>query len=164
MPIQPDNKSLLSPKGFRFVIQRLPHVNYFCTSASIPDVSLSAIDSIQSPFNKLPTAGDKLEFGQLQLKFKIDEDLKNYREIFDWMSGLGYPEDYSQRKALTEPYSDASLIITTAQYQPNVEVKFKGLFPTNLTSVEFDIGQPDIEYLTGDVTFTYRSYELSSII
>jgi len=37
------------------------------------------------------------------------------------------------------------------------------LYPTNIASLEFDIGQSDIEYLTGDVTFTYRSYQITSI-
>jgi hypothetical protein len=163
MPNEPTNKSLLSPIGFRFQIQKLPHVNYFCTAASIPDMSLGRIDTVTNPFNKLPIAGDKMEFSDLSLKFRVDEDMKNYREIVDWMTGLGFPDNYEQRKLLTEPYSDASLIIMTSQYQPNIEVKFIDLYPTNIASLEFDIGQSDIEYLTGDVTFTYRSYQITSI-
>ena len=165
MPTEPSNKSLLSPVGFKFAIQKLPHVNYFCTSASIPDMALGRIDTVTNPFNKLPIAGDKMEFSDLSLKFKVDEDMKNYREIFDWMVGLGFPDSYDQRKAVNknQPYSDASLIIMTAQYQPNIEVKFIDLYPTNLASLEFDISGTDIEYLTGDVTFTYRSYEINSI-
>ncbi len=163
MPNEPTNKSLLSPIGFRFQIQKLPHVNYFCTAASIPDMSLGRIDTVTNPFNKLPIAGDKMEFSDLSLKFRVDEDMKNYREIVDWMTGLGFPDNYEQRKLLTEPYSDASLIIMTSQYQPNIEVKFIDLYPTNIASLEFDISQSDIEYLTGDVTFTYRSYQITSI-
>ncbi len=163
MPNEPTNKSLLSPIGFRFQIQKLPHVNYFCTAASIPDMSLGRIDTVTNPFNKLPIAGDKMEFSDLSLKFRVDEDMKNYREIVDWMTGLGFPDNYEQRKLLTEPYSDASLIIMTSQYQPNIEVKFIDLYPTNISSLEFDISQSDIEYLTGDVTFTYRSYQITSI-
>ena len=163
MPNEPTNKSLLSPIGFRFQIQKLPHVNYFCTAASIPDMTLGRIDTVTNPFNKLPIAGDKMEFSDLSLKFRVDEDMKNYREIVDWMTGLGFPDNYEQRKLLTEPYSDASLIIMTSQYQPNIEVKFIDLYPTNIASLEFDISQSDIEYLTGDVTFTYRSYQITSI-
>jgi hypothetical protein len=163
MPTEPTNKSLLSPIGFKFLIKKLPHVNYFCTSAYIPDMTLGRIETVTNPFNKLPIAGDKLDFGDLTLKFKIDEDMKNYREIFDWMTGLGFPDNYDQRRLLTEPYSDASLIITTAQYKPNIEVKFIDLYPTNIASLEFDVSQPDVEYLTGDVTFNYRSYELVTI-
>lgn len=163
MPNEPTNKSLLSPIGFRFSIQKLPHVNYFCTSASIPDMSLGRIDTVTNPFNKLPIPTTKLDFSDLSIKFKVDEDMKNYREIFDWMIELGFPDNYEQKSKWADTYSDASLIIMTAQYQPNIEVKFIDLYPTNLASLEFDIAGTDIEHLSGDVTFAYRSYEINSI-
>jgi hypothetical protein len=163
MPTEPTNKSLLSPIGFRFTIQKLPHVNYFCTAASIPDMALGRIDSVPNPFNKLPIPSTKLEFSDLSIKFKIDEDMKNYREIFDWMNALGFPDSYDQKSKWADTYSDASLIIMTSQYQPNIEIKFIDLYPSNLASVEFDISGSDIEFLSGDVTFNYRSYQINSI-
>jgi hypothetical protein len=163
MPTEPTNKSLLSPIGFRFTIQKLPHVNYFCTAASIPDMALGRIDSVTNPFNKLPIPSTKLEFSDLSIKFKIDEDMKNYREIFDWMNALGFPDSYDQKSKWADTYSDASLIIMTSQYQPNIEIKFIDLYPSNLASVEFDISGSDIEFLSGDVTFNYRSYQINSI-
>jgi len=51
----------------------------------------------------------------------------------------------------------------TSQYQPNIEIKFIDLYPSNLASVEFDISGSDIEFLSGDVTFNYRSYQINSI-
>jgi len=163
MPTEPTNKSLLSPIGFRFTIQKLPHVNYFCTAASIPDLSLGRIDSVTNPFNKLPIPSTKLDFSDLSIKFKIDEDMKNYREIFDWMNALGFPDSYDQKSKWSETYSDASLVILTSQYQPNIEIKFVDIYPSNLASLEFDVSGADVEYLTGDVTFNYRSYQINTI-
>ena len=161
-PSEPSNKSLLSPLGFQFSIQKLPHVNYFCTAATIPDVSLGVVEA-PNPFNRLVKASDKLDFADLSLQFRVDEDMKNYQEIFDWLIGLGYPDEFPQRKGLTDPYSDASLIVTTAQYQPNIEVRFKDLFPTNLASLEFKVDDADVQYLIGSVTFKYRAYDIQSI-
>ena len=161
-PSEPTNKSLLSPVGFRFNIQRLPHVNYFCTTASIPDISIGA-NEVSNPFSTLKRAGDKVTFSELSLQFQVDEDMKNYQEIFDWIQGLGYPDNFEQRKAITEPFSDAGLIITTAQYQPNIEITFKELYPVSLGALEFDITQSDVTYLTGSVTFAYRSYDILTI-
>jgi len=161
-PSEPNNKSLLSPVGFKFNIQRLPHVNYFCTSANIPDVTLGQSE-VQNPFVKLKRAGEKIEFSDLTLEFQVDEDMKNYQEIFDWIQGLGFPDNFPQRAAITEPYSDASLVITTAQYQPNIEIRFKDLYPTSLASLQFDLKQSDIQYLAGSVTFAYRSYDILTI-
>lgn len=166
----PDNKNFLSPLGFKFSVQKLPHVNYFCTSASIPDMTLGQVDTITNTFIKLPTPGDKLTFGALNIRFRVDEDLKNFREIYDWMIGLGYPDNFDQRAAISrnansigEVFSDGSLIITTASYKPNIEVKFVDLYPVGLGTVDFDLSQQEVEYVTADVQFIFRKYELTTI-
>ena len=95
----PENLSFLSPTGFKFSIQKLPHVNYFCTSATIPDITLGQVDQ-ENIFIKIPVPGDKLTFSALELRFAIDEDLKNFKEIYDWLEGLGYPDNFQQRANL----------------------------------------------------------------
>ena len=172
-PSQPDNKNFLSPIGFRFTVQKLPHVNYFCTSASVPAITMGQIDSLDTPFIKLPMPGDKMTFDPLDLAFRIDEDLKNYREIYDWLISLGYPDNFAQharfqranaQNAGSDTYfSDASLIIMTNQYKPNIEVKFTDLYPISLSSVEFNIEANDVTYLNAQVSFVYRKYELITI-
>jgi len=165
MATNPDNKNFLSPIGFQFAIQRLPHVNYFCTSASIPEVSMGETE-IQNPFIKIPKPGEKLTFGQLNLRFRVDEDMKNFQEIFDWLVGLGYPDNFDQRANLiasSHIYSDASLLITTNQYKPNIDITFIDLHPTALSAVEFNIEQGDVDYLNADVSFAYRRYKLTTV-
>jgi hypothetical protein len=168
---QPDNKSFLSPIGFQFSIKRLPHVNYFCTSAELPDITLGQVDTVENTFIKLPVPGDKLTFGALSLRFRVDEDMKNFREIYDWLMGLGFPDNFQQYQTIRsagiqqqgEVYSDGSLIITTAAFQPNIEVKFVDMYPVSLSSLSFDIEGTDVEYLQADVNFAYRKYELTTI-
>jgi len=165
MATNPNNKNFLSPIGFQFAIQRLPNVNYFCTSATIPQVSMGETE-FQNPFVKIPLPGEKLTFGELSLRFRVDEDMKNFQEIFDWLIGLGYPDDFNQRGRVQTNYgiySDATLLITTNQYKPNIHVTFIDLHPTSLSPVEFNIEQGDIEYLSADATFAYRSYKLTSV-
>lgn len=170
---EPDNKNFLNPIAFQFAIQKLPHVNYFCTSATLPTISMGQIDTLDNPFIKLPMPGDKLIFDPLNLVFRVDEDMKNYREIYDWVISLGYPDNFGQHPEFQRTnaanrsndtyFSDASLIIMTNQYKPNIEVKFTDLYPISLSSVDFNIEQDDINYLNADVTFAYRKYELLTI-
>jgi hypothetical protein len=170
MATSPDNKNFLSPIGFQFVIQKLPHVNYFCTAASVPSVSTNDIDT-PTPFIRLPQPGDKLQFGTLDLAFRIDEDMQNYREIYNWLVGINPTDTFNQRipllragaSATESIYSDASLIVLTNQYKPNIEIKFTDVFPTSLSSFEFNIEQADVEYLNASVTFTYRKYDLLTV-
>ena len=168
---QPDNKSFLSPIGFRCACNRLPHVNYFCTSATIPDISLGETTPVDNPFVRLPIPGDKLTFGRLDLTFRVDEDMKNFREIYDWLISLGYPDNFGQRGALGrtqssvgEVYSDGSLVITSSNMQPNIEIKFTDMYPASLTALEFDVEVTDIEYLKATVSFAYRKYEITTIL
>lgn len=169
----PENKSFLSPIGFKFTIKRLPHVNYFCTSTELPDISMGQIDTVENTFIKLPVPGDKLVFGLLNLRFRVDEDMKNFKEIYDWLIGLGYPDNFSQSAAIRnnngilpqgDVYSDGSLIITTASFKPNVEVKFTDMYPVSLSSLAFNVESTDVEYLQADVNFAYRKYELTTIV
>ena len=169
--MQPENKNFLSPIGFQLSLQKLPHVNYFCTTASIPDITLGAVDQ-ENTFIKLPIPGDKMTFGQLSLGFRVDEDMKNFIEIYNWMIALGYPDNFAQRAQFQRTsektnvetrtvYSDGSMIILTNQYKPNVEVKFVDMYPISLSSLDFSVENTDIEYLTGNVVFAYRKYELN---
>ena len=168
---QPNNKSFLSPLGFQFSIKRLPHVNYFCTSAELPAITLGQVDTIDNTFIKLPVPGDKLSFSALNLRFRVDEDMKNFQEIYDWLTGLGFPDNFQQYgtiknggiQPIGEVYSDGSLIITTSSFQPNIEVKFIDMYPVSLSSLSFSVEGSDVEYLQADVNFAYRKYELTTI-
>ncbi|MEK9696350.1 MAG: hypothetical protein VW270_11325, partial [Candidatus Poseidoniales archaeon] len=130
------------------------------------------VDTVENTFIKLPVPGDKLVFGTLNLSFRVDEDMKNFREISDWLIGLGYPDNFTQSASLRngngllpqgDVYSDGTLIITTSNFQPNIEIQFIDMYPVSLTSLTFDINNSDVEYLQASVNFAYRKYELTTI-
>ena len=105
---QIENRNFLAPVGFKFNLQRSPGTAFFCNQANIPDISLGV--AIQpNPLRDIPTPGDKMDFGDLNLRFLGDEDLTNFMEIQNWMRGLGYPEDTQQFDKLDK---DGSKIIT----------------------------------------------------
>jgi hypothetical protein len=60
-------------------------------------------------------------------------------------------------------YSDGNLIITTSQYQPNLQINFIDLYPISLGSLEFNTQNTDIDYLQGSVSFAYRKYSIDII-
>jgi hypothetical protein len=131
---------------------------------------MGQIDTVENTFIKLPVPGDKLQFGLFNLRFRVDEDMKNYIEIYDWLIGLGYPDNFEQHANIArgiqdvgKVYSDGSLIITTSSYKPNIEVKFIDMYPVSLTSVPFSIEGTDVDYVQADVNFAYRKYELIKI-
>ena len=48
--------------------------------ANIPEMTLGVAEQ-PTPFKDIPVPGDKIQFGDLQLRFLVDEDLENFMEI-----------------------------------------------------------------------------------
>ena len=170
---QIDNRNFLSPTGFKFALTRTPKVAFFCNQANIPDLNLG-IAMQPSYLKDIDTPGDKIVFGDLNLRFLVDENLENYMEIYNWIIGLGYPEKLNQFKDLQREgvvqgnytkdrqniYSDGTLQILTSSQIPNFQISFKDLFPYSLSTVVFDATDTDIQYFTADVSFKYTIYNI----
>tara|TARA_B100000287_G_scaffold396434_1_gene412084 strand:+ start:53 stop:601 length:549 start_codon:yes stop_codon:yes gene_type:complete len=163
------NRNFLSPAGFNFTITKTPKVSFFCSSASIPEITFDT--NIQSSYLKdIAVPGEKLEYQDLMVRFLVDEDLKNYMAIHNWMTGIGYPETLGDFKKETtaddgsrdmnQQFSDGSLSILNSNYRTNAIVKFKDLFPVSLTSLEFDTSVTDIQYFTAQANFKYLVYNI----
>ena len=163
------NRNFLSPAGFNFSITKTPKVSFFCSSASIPEITFDT--NTQSSYLKdIAVPGEKLEYQDLMVRFLVDEDLKNYMAIHNWMTGIGYPESLGDFKTETtaddgsrdmnQQFSDGSLSILNSQFRTNAIVKFQDLFPTSLTSLEFDTSVTDIQYFTAQANFKYLVYNI----
>ena len=189
---QPTKLDYASPTQFKFSIIKLPKVEYFCTAANIPGISLGGAMSQVTPLKDVPLPGDKLTYEPLQMTFLVDENLENFQEIHGWLVGLGFPRDYSEFRNLvasgddrfpaknqsisTEPgkvkygspnvggtYSDATLTVLTSKNNPQLEVRFRNVFPTSLTGLNYDQQATDVEYLTATVSFNYEIYDFATV-
>jgi len=169
----PQNQNFLSPIGFKFIIGRTPNVDYFTQSASIPQVEIG-VREITTPVKEYSLPGDKMTFGDLNLRFLVNEDLDNYYEIFKWLKGLTNPKhqknfqrylaSVDERGRVTEfdkMMSDARLLILNSNYNTISIINFFNIFPTSLTTLEFDASATDVNYLTADVNFKYTMYEIT---
>ena len=170
------NRNFLSPLGFKFSLKRSPGVAYFCNEANIPDMSLSIAEQ-PTYLRDIPIPGDKIDFGDLSLRFLVDEDLTNYMEIQNWIRGLGYPERVSEYQDLEKKayikqtfgqkrqdiYSDGTLQILSNNLIPKFQVIFDDLFPYSLSTITFDATDTDIEYFTAEVSFKYTLYTLTNL-
>lgn len=163
------NRNFLSATGFKFNLARTPKVDFFSKLANIPGINLGV--AVQPSYLKdIPIPGDKLTFDDFTLQFTIDEDLENYIEIQNWMRGLGYPESIQEydKWRLSDPnnpnqdpnLSDGSLIIYNSNFNPTAVIKFEGMFPTSLSTLQFDATSTDVQYLTAEVTFKYAIYKI----
>ena len=170
------NRNFLAPTGFKFTLDRAKSVSFFCNQANIPDISLGVAEQ-PTYLKDIPLPGDKMTFEDLNLKFLVDEDLKNYMEIQNWMRGLGYPESLKEiynwqreNPNLDQPegsqlnlYCDATLIILNSSNLGNFKVNFRDVFPTSLSTLTFDATPVDIDYFTAEVSFKYTIYDITDM-
>ena len=170
-----DNRNFLSPTGFKFGLKRSPGVAFFCNQANIPSLDLGVAEQ-PSYLKDIPLPGDKMQFGDLNLRFLVDEDLVNFMEIQNWMRGLGFPESLAEfndlknqailgpmGKSTEDVYSDGTLQILSSNLIPKFQVVFNDLFPYSLSTVTFDATDTDIEYFTADVSFKYTIYQITDL-
>ena len=165
---QPINTSFLSPIGFKFQLNNFPAVNYFCQSATLPGISISAID-VPTPLKTIAMVGDEVNFEELSIKFIVDENMKNWLSIYDWIIGLGFPtkegqEKYAKLAIASELTTDATLTVLTSNMNPQINFVFRECFPLSLTSIAFDSGGTDIDYVTADVSFRYDVYTVENLL
>jgi|SRR6056300_493981 len=166
----PDNINPLSPVGFRLDIEKLPEVSYFCQEATIPDVTLSSI-AVPTPLAQIQVPDSILQYGDLIVNFLVDEDMNNYKSLYNWVKGLGFPNDHREytetieadrrfgTSELTKNYSDASLSILSSSNTVVQTIKFIDLFPISIASLQFGSNLNDVNYLQGNAIFRYTSYE-----
>ena len=154
---QPTNRNFLTPVGFKLSLELFPGVDFFCQSASIPDISMPSA-TVPTPYRNIPIAGSGgVEFGDLIVRFIVDEDLNNYKKIHDWIREYGVADDLAAGK---DEYSVALLEILTSHNNPNRFVEFTNIFPVSLTGVPFDASNTDVEFMTADVVFKYEKYDI----
>lgn len=167
----PENAAFLSPLIFKFQIKKTPTLNFYVQNVNIPGVHLPAVES-PNPFVKIPYPGDHIQYDDIMINFKVDENFTNWLEIYNWIKGLGYPNRFSEHAALTNPAvrlgeglkSDISLIVMGSNRVPRFDVTFVDAFPVSVSSLIFDTTRTDVNYIDAAATFRYTSYEINQII
>ena len=182
---QPTVYDYASPNTWRFNLARLPLVTWFCVNGNIPGINLGEAQ-YPTPMADIGITGDKLTYETLNITFLVDEELKNYRELWDWMVGIGFPKQHKQWEtalsagtselvqmsvspdsgARDNPtysedtlYSDGSLVIYNSKNNPKVELSFYSMFPTSLSGLNFSQQEADVEYLRADASFRFLYYD-----
>jgi len=122
----------------------------------LPDVSA---DGASLPYQQIDISipSDKITFGSFEISYLIDEDLLNYKEIFDWMKSN--VETKHATTTSSDHYRDLTLTVMNSANNVTKQIKFVDAYPTSLSSLPFDITTTDVEYLTAVAAFDYSYYE-----
>ena len=166
------NKNYLSPIGFLLLLDKAKKVSFLCQRAEIPQMTLGDVQIPTRGLVPIPVEGN-MRYSDFTIEFIVDENLENYLQIHNWMRALGTPQDFTERKVWREAYaetptrdprfSDATLQVLNNNNNANFDVVFKDLFPTDLSTLSFDVTGTDNEYFTATATFKYTLYEVRKV-
>lgn len=166
----PENTNPLSPNGYMFSIQKLPELTFFCQEVTLPAISMVTIEQA-NPYVKIPQPGEMLDFDPLRVQFLVDNNMSNYKAIYNWLYALGYPENntdainysannMSMATSTNETlFSDATLTILGNTNNAIQTVQFTDIFPASIESLTFSSTSNDVQYLVGSATFNYTLYK-----
>ena len=156
----PDNINPLSPNGFNFAIQKLPQMSYFCQQVNLPGIILGE-PTIANPFTTQPIPGEHITYDQLNVQFLVDEQMANYKAIYNWIIALGFPNDYEQyttfvnedqrglTSELAKNYSTGTMQILGNTNNVVRTVTFNDLFPVSISTLDFQSTNQDVLYGRG---------------
>jgi len=130
----------------------MPQVAYQTNMVGLPGISLG-LTPVPNPSLDYSVPGSKLQFHPLTINFLIDEDLSNYKEVYNWMMEMRSPEDHTQADVL----SDCTLTILSNQKNPIAHITFVDTFPIELADLQFDFRAPETQF--SSVTLEYKYFK-----
>jgi len=171
----PTNPNFLQPNKFTLNFSRLPNMQFFCQSVSVPGISLSEIPQ-NTPFVDVYRPGEKAIYDLLNVTFYIDEELQAWKEIHDWIRAMTFPTDFAEYRNLGDlnkyasvvetrqpQYSDAAITLLSSSNKPYYKFKFVGVFPTTITTFVMTATDSAENAMTADATFRYSFYDIEKL-
>jgi hypothetical protein len=142
--------------SFRLAIDKLkfPNVEYTVQTLSLPDMNMEGAP-LATPQRNIALAPDKIDYGQFEMTFLVDEYLYNYIEIHDWMLGLVTTGENKDTRLVR----DMTLQVLTSHNNVAREIQFIDAYPTSLSSLPFDTTVADTNYLVANVSFNYSYFK-----
>jgi len=172
------NKSILNKNNFRLLIDKVPTVEYYVRTVNIPGLTFG--ETVQAAGVGIDAyfPGDKVSYDTLDVSFLVDEDLENFKEIYDWMDSIVPVADPRLYESYTRTiktqtgtlsavendlnqYSDITLVTNTNKNVPNRYFRFHDCFPISLGSIELESGA-DAEAVICTVSFRFTYYEIKT--
>ncbi len=147
--------NFLNPSSFVLSLdsQTYSGAEFTIQTMFLPDVTAEGAP-LQFRQRNIATVADKITFGSFEVSYLIDEDLLNYKEIFDWIKS-----NVESNHTATNHVRDLTLTIMNSANNVTKQIKFVDAYPTSLSSLPFDITTTDVEYLTAVVMFEYSYYQ-----
>ena len=174
---------------FRINIPIFPLTEWFVVSCNVPGVTMGQ-GGVPTPLLDVPFIGDKLTYDQFNMTFMVDELLKNYIELHDWLVNMAAPQKSSQFGARTSDYvirprqstkfyrdgqevtgstsdrdlyCDIELNILSSKNNPVAKITMQEAFPVTISALDYTQQDADTCYVQCNVSFAFMLYTIEAV-
>ena len=174
---------------FQLNIPIFPLTQWFVVSCNVPGVTMGQ-GVIPTPLIEIPLMGDKLTYDQFNMTFLVDEKLKNYIELNDWLVNMAAPQNHDQFGARTSDYviapsqptkfyvdgkvmtgstsdrdlyCDIQLTILSSKNNPVAVITMQNAFPVTLSALDYTQQDTDTTYVQCNVSFAFMLYTIAAV-
>jgi hypothetical protein len=158
-----DNTNLSIPQNFQFSIRRIPNLSYFVQTVALSQTNSDGMDVpfILGPNLKLPS--NTARISDFTVTFLTNEDMRNYYEIIKWLrEGTPY-KDFSEVKPIKDVWEEGVLIYLTNKKVPYKRITFTGIFPTEISGLDFNYSDTESKPLVTTVKFAVNDYYIEEL-
>ena len=185
---QPTEFNYSQSNQFKVHLSLFPKTEWFVVRANVPSVQLGTADRY-TPFVNIQLVGDHITYGDFSMTFIVDENLKNYMEMYNWVKNIGFPFEHAQFNKLERPdfmnrsggqkynaetdtyskvededlYTDIFLQIMTAKNNLIAQCEIYAAFPTTLGAIEYSQQETDMTYAMCEVGFAYSWFDMKPV-
>jgi hypothetical protein len=119
---------------------------------SVDEQSLSMFSTAASKF-----ISGQMKFDSFRMTLQVDENFFIPRFFYYWLVSAANPEElmkFTQAEHVNEFYTDGHLLLLDNNREKTVEIKFEGLHPKNVGSIDLNSDTPGKAWITIDWAYT----------
>ena len=143
--------------SFVFSITHRKDISLRIQNSTVGSVNLGA-----TPFPgriaDLLLPSNKLDFGPMNLRFVVSEDLREWFEIYKWMIAITKASDAHLSETET-----AELTVLDSNNREVMRVIYSGIYPLTLGELTYSIADEEVS-LVADLTVQFDKFDLVNVV
>lgn len=158
----------LAPTGFKVSISRknYPNLQFFAQQVMHPAMSVNHAEVPYRRIASVPVAGDTIEHGTVSFDVLMDENMRVYEEVYDWLIRL-VEQPHKQNTGnlygdddVLASYCDITVSVLTSHNNVSRQFRYLNSIPTSLGDIAFT-STSDGEYITFPITFRFDYFKFA---
>jgi hypothetical protein len=160
-----ENFNYMKPTDFHVRIdrKRFHNLQFFANTVTHPGVSVQTPTLSVPRLQNMSLPGDTYDVEDLAMDILLDEDMKNYIEMYNWLNTTVQRNYKPQQERIGDGYiPESDIIITILSSHNNAikKIKYVNCVPTSLGSINLQSTVSDDPPLVFPVTFKMSYFEV----